>query len=188
MVRHGGHLWVRHPGVKSGKSLTLGERAADVLKHYFGTWAFLFSVVIVETGWMIVQSVILKHPFDPYPYILLNLGLSTLAAMQGSALQISSNRGDFISAQVAEHTRLNTEQLITMNKEMLLLLLQQVAHLNEEMDAARERDASDLGTIQVALNTLAGRIDKLDRDTATMDADMKNIYVFIGDTRKKRDA
>lgn len=161
MVRHGGNLWRRHPGVKSGSDLTLGERAADVLKHSFGTWTFLFSVICIEAAWMFIQF-LLRKPFDPYPYILLNLGLSTLAAMQGSALQISANRGDFISAQVADHTRQNTDRLIEMNQE-ILVLLSEVKHLNEEMDQAREREVNEMGTVHIALNTIASRVDRLDK-------------------------
>lgn len=110
MVRHGGHLWARHPGVRSGPSqLSLGERAADILKRYFGTWSALFAVAIWIAVWMLLQKA--SFAWDKSPYILLNLCLSCLAAVQGIILQISANRGDRISAEVALHTERNTDDI-----------------------------------------------------------------------------
>ena len=118
---HGGHLWRKHPGVRTGAQLTLGERAADHLKSAFGSWAFLMILNGFIAIWIIVNLVMGK-PFDPYPFILLNLGLSWLAAQQGGALQIAANRGDRINAEVAEHTRENTDTLMDLNKQQLTIL------------------------------------------------------------------
>lgn len=114
-----GH-WHRHPGVRSGSQLTPGERAADVLKRYFGTWSALFAVAGWIAIWMALQKTGLR--WDPAPYILLNLCLSCLAAVQGIILQISANRGDRISAEVALHTSSNTDELMQLNRAQLDIL------------------------------------------------------------------
>ncbi|MCB0975698.1 MAG: DUF1003 domain-containing protein, partial [Actinobacteria bacterium] len=70
--------WHRNPAVRSGDQLTLGERAADKLRNGMGSWAFVFGGLLFLAGWMIGNG---NHGFDPYPFILLNLILSCLAAM-----------------------------------------------------------------------------------------------------------
>jgi uncharacterized membrane protein len=118
---HGGHLWRSHPGVRTGAQLTVGERAADRLKATFGSWTFLMILNGFIVVWIVV-NLLLPKSFDPYPFILLNLGLSWLAAQQGGALQIAANRGDRISSEVALHTQANSDALIDMNKQQLAIL------------------------------------------------------------------
>ena len=92
--------WHRHPGVRSGEQLTLGERAADSMRNRMGSWAFVFGALLFLTGWMIGNR---NVGFDPYPFILLNLILSCLAAMQGAILLIAAKRQDQISSELALH-------------------------------------------------------------------------------------
>lgn len=92
--------WHRHPGVRSGEQLTLGERAADSMRNRMGSWAFVFGALMFLTGWMIGNR---NVGFDPYPFILLNLILSCLAAMQGAILLIAAKRQDQISSELALH-------------------------------------------------------------------------------------
>jgi uncharacterized membrane protein len=122
-IRRPGWLWRKHPALQKEKS-TFGERAADVLKHYFGTWTALGAVAAWIAIWVLLQGT--KARFDPYPYILLNLCLSCLAAVQGIILQISANRGDRISAVVALHTQDNTDKLREQSEAMLDLQNQQM--------------------------------------------------------------
>jgi uncharacterized membrane protein len=93
-------LWHRHPGVRSGPQLTRGERAADRLRNGMGSWGFVFGALIFLAGWMMGNRNI---GFDPYPFILLNLILSCLAAMQGAILLIAAKRADQISSELAIH-------------------------------------------------------------------------------------
>jgi uncharacterized membrane protein len=90
----------RHPGVRSGDQLTLGERAADRLRNGMGSWTFVFAALVFLAGWMIGNG---GSGFDPYPFILLNLILSCLAAMQGAILLIAARRADQISSELAAH-------------------------------------------------------------------------------------
>jgi uncharacterized membrane protein len=109
--------WHKHPGVRSGDQLTLGERAADRMRNVMGSWPFVFCFFGVMIAWAIINSVFYlggqhgKHGFDPYPYILLNLFLSMLAGVQAAALLIAAKRADAISSEIAIHTEKNTEDL-----------------------------------------------------------------------------
>lgn len=115
-------LWHKHPHVRSGDQLTAGERAADHLKVAFGSWAFMITLNSIIAAWIILNAVLGSGAFDPYPFILLNLGLSWLAAQQGGALQIAANRGDRISSELALSTHANGEELLTLNKQQLAIL------------------------------------------------------------------
>lgn len=92
--------WHRHPGVRSGDDLTVGERAADKLRNGMGSWGFVFGAMLFLAGWMIGNR---NVGFDRYPFILLNLILSCLAAMQGAILLIAAKREDQISSELARH-------------------------------------------------------------------------------------
>ena len=61
---------------------TLGQRAADSIAKFAGSWAFIFSFTGVLILWMVVNSLLAARAFDPYPFILLNLVLSCVAAIQ----------------------------------------------------------------------------------------------------------
>jgi uncharacterized membrane protein len=92
--------WHRHPAVRSPEELTLGERAADRLRNGMGSWGFVFGALLFLAGWMVGNRDV---GFDKYPFILLNLILSCLAAMQGAILLIAAKRSDQIAAELANH-------------------------------------------------------------------------------------
>ena len=71
---------------------TLGQRAADVIAKFAGSWAFIFSFTGVLVLWMIVNTLLAAKAFDPYPFILLNLVLSCVAAIQAPLIMMSQNR------------------------------------------------------------------------------------------------
>jgi uncharacterized membrane protein len=75
------------------QELSLGQKAADKIATFGGSWAFIiifFSLLII---WMGINSwVLIQKPFDPYPYILLNLTLSCLAAIQAPIILMAQNR------------------------------------------------------------------------------------------------
>lgn len=75
------------------RQLTFGERVSDRLASFGGSWSFLIIFAIVAVGWMFINTVILtQQPFDAYPFILLNLLLSCLAAIQAPVILMSQNR------------------------------------------------------------------------------------------------
>jgi uncharacterized membrane protein len=104
--------WNQHPGVRSGDQLTTGERAADRLRSVMGSWGFVFGALLFLAGWMLGNR---GNGFDAYPFILLNLILSCLAALQGAILLIAARRSDQISSELAVHdyqTNVEADQMI----------------------------------------------------------------------------
>lgn len=95
------NTWQKHPGVRSGESLTIGERAADRMRNGMGSWPFVFCALGFLILWMWYNK---GDGFDPYPFILLNLVLSCIAALQGAILLIAAKRSDQISSELAQHT------------------------------------------------------------------------------------
>jgi uncharacterized membrane protein len=92
--------WRNHPGVRSGNELTPGERAADRLRTIMGSWGFVIGALLFLAGWMLGNR---GQGFDKYPFILLNLLLSCLAALQGAILLIAARRADQVSSELAVH-------------------------------------------------------------------------------------
>jgi uncharacterized membrane protein len=116
----------RHPGVRQADELTLGERAADRLRNGMGSWTFVFAALVFLAGWMIGNG---SSGFDSYPFILLNLILSCLAAMQGAILLIAARRADQISAEMAAHdyaTDTDSEELIGEVRALVRCIHRQV--------------------------------------------------------------
>jgi len=117
--------WEFHPGVRSGDDRTIGERAADAMRHGMGSWPFVFTFVVFMGAWMTYNGV--GSAFDPYPFILLNLLLSTLAGLQGAILLIAAKRADRISSELAKyHLEVSeaTKQMLAEHKQMLAELRQ----------------------------------------------------------------
>jgi uncharacterized membrane protein len=99
-VRH------RHPGLRSPDELTRGERAADKMRNGMGSWAFVIGSLIFLAVWMtinVVAKASTGKTFDAYPFILLNLVLSCVAALQGAILLIAAKRSDQLSNDLAQH-------------------------------------------------------------------------------------
>lgn len=74
--------------------LTLGDRVADKMAEVAGSWAFIISFCLVLIFWIVLNSYLLTKPYDPYPFILLNLVLSCVAAIQAPIIMMSQNRQD----------------------------------------------------------------------------------------------
>lgn len=78
---------------KYEKKLTFGEKMADKIAKFGGSWVFILSFICFIIIWMVINIVyVMKQPFDPYPFILLNLFLSCLAALQAPVIMMSQNR------------------------------------------------------------------------------------------------
>jgi len=83
----------RNINVEEEERLTFGQHIADRVASFGGSWPFIFIFGMVLVVWVIVNSaMVLRNPFDPYPYILLNLFLSMLAAVQAPVIMMSQNR------------------------------------------------------------------------------------------------
>ncbi len=94
---------------------TFGQRAADKLAAFAGSWFFLLTFIVLLLSWMIINTMLAVRAFDPYPYILLNLVLSCISALQAPILMMSQNRQgekDRIRAENDFQVNLKTEFII----------------------------------------------------------------------------
>lgn len=128
--------WRFHPKVRTDGELTLGERAADKMRNGMGSWYFVFAALGFLGLWMVYNG---KSGFDPYPFILLNLLLSCLAAMQGAILLIAAKRSDQISSELAK----NDYEADVASRELLTKVEISFA-LMQEQHAAQTSQIADL--------------------------------------------
>ena len=84
----------RHPNDVIEKDMTFGERVADVVAGFGGSWTFIITFGTALAVYMTIDQLLGKGAWDPYPYILLNLFLSMLAAVQAPIIMMSQNRQD----------------------------------------------------------------------------------------------
>lgn len=94
---------------------TVGQRAADAIAKFAGSWAFIFSFTGILILWMVINAVLAANAFDPYPFILLNLVLSCVAAIQAPLIMMSQNRQEEKDRRRAENdykVNLKTEIMI----------------------------------------------------------------------------
>jgi uncharacterized membrane protein len=94
---------------------TVGQRAADQIAKFAGSWAFIFSFTGVLIAWMVINGLLASRAFDPYPFILLNLVLSCVAAIQAPLIMMSQNRQEEKDRRRAENdykVNLKTEIMI----------------------------------------------------------------------------
>lgn len=84
----------RHPNEVIEKDATFGERFADLVAGFGGSWTFIILFSIILAIYMTLDAVLGKRAWDPYPYILLNLFLNMLAALQAPIIMMSQNRQD----------------------------------------------------------------------------------------------
>ena len=91
------------------------------MRHGMGSWPFVFSFILFMAIWMLSNAG--NKPLDPYPFILLNLMLSTLAGLQGAILLIAAKRADRIAAELAAyHLKVSEDHKVMLDelKELLV--------------------------------------------------------------------
>lgn len=127
---------------------TVGQRAADRIAKFAGSWAFIFSFTAVLILWMVGNILLAKRAFDPYPFILLNLVLSCVAAIQAPLIMMSQNRQEEKDRRRAENdykVNLKTEIMIEdLYDKVNAILARQSAlekHLEEESKKAEVSSA-----------------------------------------------
>jgi uncharacterized membrane protein len=106
------------------KDLALGEKMADGLATFGGSWTFLIIFAAILFIWIAINSfLLLKKPFDPYPFILLNLVLSCLAAIQAPVIMMSQNR-----QEAKDRLRSQHDYQVNLKAEL------EIRHLNDKID------------------------------------------------------
>ena len=139
------HLADRQPiarnlGDAAAAKPTRGQRAADAVASFGGSWTFVGLFALVMLGWVALNAFLLAtlgSTFDPYPYILLNLFLSMLAAIQAPIILMSQNRQSEKDRLSAEH-----DYEVNLKAELEIMLL------HDKLDALRETQWAELLQLQ----------------------------------------
>jgi len=138
----------------NGECLTTGQRIADKVAAFGGSWRFIIIFTVILFVWICFNALALKNlRFDPYPFILMNLVLSCVAAMQAPVIMMSQNRQEEKDRKEREN-----DYMINLKAEM------QIRSLHEKMDVLEEQQIKTLFESQGKQFELLNAIDKkLDR-------------------------
>ena len=114
--------------------MSVGDVISDQVATFGGSWKFIIAFFVILTGWIVVNSVaLLKAPFDPYPFILMNLILSCIAAIQAPIIMMSQNRQekkDRLRSESDYKVNLKSEiEIRTLHEKVDHLLLDQWAKM-----------------------------------------------------------
>jgi len=123
-----------------------GDRVADKVAAFGGSWTFIVISVLLICAWMVVNATVAK-PFDAYPYIFLNLVLSCLAALQAPIIMMSQNRQ-------AAHDRLDMVHDYEINTKAEL----EIVALHTKLDEIREQKWVELLKMQEAQLSLLSKL------------------------------
>ena len=131
-----------HREMEEGRSL--GQRVADRVAGFGGSWPFIGLFFVFILGWMGTNTLMLLRPYDPYPYILLNLILSCLAAIQAPVILMSQSRQADRDRQQAAHdyeVNLKAEiEIMQIHEKIELLKAQELTRILE-LQKAQTRTA-----------------------------------------------
>ncbi|HJY53102.1 MAG TPA: DUF1003 domain-containing protein [Candidatus Udaeobacter sp.] len=120
------------------RKLTFGERLSDRIAEFGGSWKFIIMFGTVLIAWIVLNAVfLLNRGFDPYPFILLNLILSCLAAIQAPIIMMSQNR-----AEARDRLRAENDYKVNLKAEL------EIRHLHEKLDHMLSRQYNRLFEIQ----------------------------------------
>ena len=128
------------------EKLSLGQRASDAVASFAGSWAFIFSFIGVMVVWMIGNVLLAARAFDAYPFILLNLVLSCIAAVQAPLIMMSQNRQeakDRARAQSDYKVNLKNELILDDVHKKLDLILENQRKLEKRLCAAEQKEQKD---------------------------------------------
>ena len=129
---------------ESGKEkYTLGQRAADTIAKFAGSWAFIFSFTGVLVLWMVFNVILATKAFDPYPFILLNLVLSCVAAIQAPLIMMSQNRQEEKDRRRAENdykVNLKTEIMIEDLYDKVNAILAKQLEMEKQLQAESKKN------------------------------------------------
>ena len=120
------------------RKLTFGERLSDIIADFGGSWTFIIFFSAVLLLWIVINSfVLMTRAFDPYPYILMNLVLSALAALQAPVIMMSQNR-----SEARDRLRAENDYKINLKAEL------EIRHLHEKIDHLLRKQYNRLFEIQ----------------------------------------
>lgn len=140
--------------VEIEERLSFGDRVADKVAEFGGSWSFIFTFFGLMALWMGLNVAQLWfRPFDQYPFILLNLMLSTLAALQGPVIMMSQNR-----AQAKDRLKADLDYQVNLKSELML------QELHAKLDEVRAAELHDIqAAVKDELTMLKERLQELER-------------------------
>ncbi len=128
--------------------LSVGDRIADKIAEFGGSWAFILSFLGFLISWILLNLLQLWfHPFDPYPFIFLNLILSCVAALQAPVIMMSQNR-----AQMKDRLKADLDYQVNLKSELML------QELHDKVDELRRTELRDIQTTVQGVSSLEERI------------------------------
>jgi uncharacterized membrane protein len=129
---------------------TFGERLADRIATGIGSWRFLIVQTILVSMWVTANIWLLKHPFDPYPLILLNLLFSVQAAYTGPVLLLAGNRQSQKDRLTLEHAADEAERADRQDMEILAeikrnteITVRILEHIGQHVEKSEQQAAAD---------------------------------------------
>ena len=140
------------------ENLTFGDRLADRVAAFGGSWVFITIFLGVLVAWTLLNSVVLAWSFaafDPYPYIFVNLILSMLAALQAPIIMMSQNR-----QAVRDRVAAGLDYEVNLKAEL------EIMALHEKLDQIRSQHLAEMLRAQQELLRLLTRIPALDESSA----------------------
>jgi len=143
------------------ESLTFGQRLADRIAVFGGSWTFILLFLALLLSWIVLNTVVLTRvsAFDPYPYIFLNLILSMLAALQAPVIMMSQNRYAAKDRVAAQH-----DYEVNLKSELEILALHQ------KVDMLREQQWAELVAMQQEQIQLLSKLLENRKQPASQDA------------------
>jgi len=149
------HLATRNVNEEEAAHLTFADRAADVIAEFGGSWKFIIFSLILFTLWIAANTFLLtRKPFDPFPFILLNLALNVITALQAPIIMMSQNRQSY-----KDRLRADLDYKVNLKNELALTEILRRLHVLErdclDMTAARSEG-------QMARRGAADELDELD--------------------------
>ena len=130
---------------EKNEKISFGQRAADAVARFAGSWAFIFSFIAVMVIWMVLNVLLAAHAFDAYPFILLNLVLSCIAAVQAPLIMMSQNRQEEKDRRRAENdykVNLKTEIMIEDLHDKVNAILAKQSALEKKLQEQEDQTKS----------------------------------------------
>ena len=122
----------RHPvNVKLIDDAPLGARIADRVTGYLGSWRFIIVQSVIVALWLLTNLYLLMKPFDPYPFILLNLAFSTQAAYAAPLILLAGNRAAIRDRMTLEHAAEEADIEDEQNRQLLAGTAEILRHVDE---------------------------------------------------------
>jgi uncharacterized membrane protein len=135
------------------KNPAFSSKIADSVAAFGGSWKFILSFISFLVAWMIINVLLLQKPFDPFPFILLNLFLSAIAAVQAPIIMMSQNR-----KEAKDRQRATSDYLINLKAEI------EVRNLHQKIDLLMSEQMQTLFEIQKVqmelMEEIKGRLKK----------------------------